>query len=182
MVPWVAMSGRAVASLCVKPEEAWRALQQVNEWIRFADAKASAVLAGSGVLGAFLVRAIPRVSDFRVHPLRAVLLTVAICGIGVSTLITLQVLAPRLRTGEARSLIYFDHVARRYGGDRQAFLARYYRVAEDDALLCEQLAEQLWANSLVARRKFRRVAFAIYALGIAMFAAGAAVVVGRLWG
>ena len=107
-------------------------------------------------------------------------LTIAICAVGTSALITLRVLTPRLRTGEARSLLYFDHVARRYGGDRQAFVARYLRLGEDEQALCEQLVEQLWANSLVARRKFRRVAFGIYALGLAMLAAGAAVVVGRL--
>jgi hypothetical protein len=164
----------------VKPEEAWRGLQQVNEWIRFADAKAGAVLAGSGVLGAFLVHAIPRLSDFRDQPVRALLLSVAICSLGLSALITLRVLAPRLRTGEARSLVYFDHVARRYGKDRQAFVTRYLHVGEDDVALCTQLVEQMWANSLVARRKFRRVALATYALGTAMFAAGAAVIVERL--
>jgi Family of unknown function (DUF5706) len=164
----------------VKPEDAWRGLQQVNEWIRFADAKAGAVLAGSGVLGAFLVHAIPRLSDFRDQPVRAVLLSLAVCSVGLSALITLGVLAPRLRTGEARSLLYFDHVARRYGQDRQAFVAMYLHLGEDEAALCNQLIEQMWANSLVARRKFRRVAIATYALGTAMFAAGAAVVIERL--
>ncbi|MDQ7903066.1 hypothetical protein RB614_00840 [Phytohabitans sp. ZYX-F-186] len=103
-------------------EESWKSLQQVNEWIRFADAKAGAVLAASGVLGALLVNAIPRLEDFKIHTTRAVLLALAIVCIGVSSLLTLQILAPRLRTGEARSLIYFDHVARRYGNDRNAFV------------------------------------------------------------
>jgi len=43
------------------------------------------------------------------------------------------------------------------------------------------LAEQIWANSLVARRKFRRVSYAITSLGLAMAASGFAVLVERLW-
>jgi hypothetical protein len=165
----------------VQVDDAWKSLSQVNDWIRFADAKAVAVLAGSGVLGGFLVRAIPTLPDFETRPIRAALLSLAIVCVGISTLITLRTVAPRLRAGEARSLIYFDHVARRYPTDREGFVDNYLSLARDDSRLCANLAEQVWANSLVARRKFRRVTYAVGFLGVAMVSSGLAVVVQRVW-
>jgi hypothetical protein len=166
----------------VGADDAWRSLGQINEWIRFADAKAGAVLAASGVLGAFLVNDVPRLEDFKVHTTRAALLAVAIICIGLSSLLSLQILAPRLRTGEARSLIYFDHVARRYASDRNGFADNYLSLTKIDTDLTRQIADQVWATSIVARRKFRRVSYAIRLLGAAMVSAGAAVIVERLGG
>lgn len=165
----------------VQVEDAWKSLSQVNDWIRFADAKAVAVLTGSGVLGGFLVKAIPRIADFKIYPIRAGLLSVAIVCVGISALIVLRTVAPRLRTGEARSLIYFDHVAGRYPTNRGAYVENYVNLATDGARFSENIVEQVWANSLVARRKFRRVAYAVTFLGIAMASSGVAVIVQRVW-
>lgn len=163
-------------------EDAWKSLSQINEWIRFADAKAGAVLAASGVLGAFLVNDVPRLEDFKVHTTRAVLIAIAVVCVGLSSLVSLHILAPRLRTGEARSLIYFDHIARRYANDRNGFAENYLGLTKVDTDLARQIADQVWANSIVARRKFRRVSYAIRLLGAAMVSASAAVIVERLWG
>jgi hypothetical protein len=171
-----------VSSAAVNSEDAWRSLQQVNEWVRFADTKAAAVLAGSGVLGGVLVAAVPSLADFRAHTTRAVLLSVAIICVGVSSLLSLRILAPRLRTGEPRSLIYFDHIARRYAADCNGFVDNYLALARTADDLSRQVAEQIWSNSRVARRKFVRVSLAVRFLGVAMVAAGLAVVVQRLWG
>jgi Family of unknown function (DUF5706) len=165
----------------MRTEESWRSLQQVNEWIRLADAKAGAVLAASGVLGAFLVNSVPRLADFHVHSTRAALLTIAIACTGASALITLQTLAPRLRVSEARSLIYFDHIALRYANDSDAFVDTYIELVADENSLLRQVTEQVWANSVIARSKFRRVGYAVRLLGLAMLTSGAAVVVARLW-
>lgn len=163
-------------------DEAWKSLTQVNEWIRFADAKAGAVLAASGVLGGLLVTSIPSREDFAIHVVRSILLSAAIVCVGASTLITLRILAPRLRTGEARSLIYFSHIARRYADDRNAFVENFLSLVNDGDRHAEHVAEQIWANSRVAHQKFKSVTFAIYLLGVAMVAAGSAVAVQRLGG
>ena len=95
-------------------------------------------------------------------------------------MIAARVLAPRLRTGEARSLIYFDHVARRYDGDRGSYVDNFMALTADERRFEQHLAEQVWANSKVASGKYRRVAVAIYLLGGAMLSSGAAVLVYRL--
>lgn len=160
-------------------EESWRLLQHVTESIKFADTKAGAVLAGSGVLGGVLVTAAPTGHDFEAYPVPAVLTVLAIVCVGASALLSLLVLAPRLRAGEPRSLIYFDHIARR---NRDAFVDNYRTLVEREDDLIRQVADQIWANSQVARLKFRRVAVAVWSLGAGMVLAGAAAVAQQLWG
>ncbi|SCG13989.1 hypothetical protein GA0070610_0181 [Micromonospora echinofusca] len=53
-------------------------------------------------------------------------------------------------------------------------------LTADEERFERHLAEQVWANSKVARAKFRRVAVAIYLLGAAMLSSGAAVLAYRL--
>jgi hypothetical protein len=166
----------------VQVDDAWKSLSQVNEWIRFADAKAFAVLAGSGVLGSFLVGTIPHLKDFRVFPVRAALLSIAITCVGISALIALRCVAPRLHMGEDRSLIYFSHVAQGYSDDRGDFVKSYLSLATNESKLGEIIVEQVWANSLVARRKFRRVAYSVTFLGLAMVSSGLAVIGQRVLG
>ncbi|OLF13462.1 hypothetical protein BU204_27070 [Actinophytocola xanthii] len=132
-------------------------------------------------MGGFLVKSVPRLPDFDAYPLRAVLLSVATVCVGISALISLRTVAPRLRTGEARSLVYFDHIARRYPTGRGAFIENYVRLATDEGRFLENVIEQVWANSLVARRKFRRVSYAVTFLGLAMVTSGLAVIVHRAW-
>jgi Family of unknown function (DUF5706) len=171
----------AIALPLVATDESWKLLEHVNEWLRFADAKAGAILAASGVLGGLMLSSIPTRSKALAHPLNAVLILIALAGIAASSLLTLRVLAPRLRTGEARSLVYFDHIARRYQSERNAFVDNYLSLANDGDGLARQLTEQIWANSLVARRKFRQVSYATRFLGLSMFSCGCAVLIQRVW-
>ncbi len=163
-------------------DSAWKSLAQVNEWIRFADAKAAATLAASGVLGGLLVKQVPSAGDFAERPGFSILLALAILCDGSAALITTRTLAPRLRTGEPRSLIYFDHIAKRYQRDAAEFSENFVRIASDEQRFAIQLSDQIWANSQVARRKFRNASIAIYMLGGAMVASGCAVVLDRLSG
>ncbi|BCJ29587.1 hypothetical protein Asera_37780 [Actinocatenispora sera] len=135
-------------------------------------------------MGGILVRSIPRASDFHhdaIHAIHAIVLSLAIVCIGASAVISLRTLAPRLRSlGEPDSMIYFDHIARRYGSDKELYIRRFVRLSAKDNLVAEQVVEQIWANSCVARRKFQHVALAIYLLGAGMILSGLAVLVQRL--
>jgi len=165
----------------VKMDDGWKSLQQVNEWIRFADAKAVAILAASGLLGGLVVKAIPHYRSLAAHPVHTVLLGLAMVCIGASAITTLRTITPRLRAGEARSLLYFEHIAKRYSADRAGFVENFLNLLDDDARLARQVGDQLWANSLVARGKFRRVAYATWFLSGGMIFAGTAVLADRLW-
>lgn len=156
-------------------EGAWRLLGVVDEWVRYADVKASATLAGAGVLfGALaaagasdhIVSAPPATGVFGIISL---VLAVIAAGLAIWNLV------PLLRFGEPASLIYFEHVARAYEKCTDHSKALREMMSDEDEYF-EQLANQVWANSRVARNKFLLNGFAAGALGLAVLAGGAAVI------
>src|SRR2546423_8462287 len=165
----------------MRSEDAWKALDQVNGWIRFADGKAVALLAAAGAFGGLLVNTVPHRADFRTHASSAVLQAAALACVGCAALIALRALWPVLRTADPRSLLYFDQIARRYGADRHAFVDQYVAGFPDGRALARQLANQGWANSMVALAKFRATSFAAAFLTGGMGLAGTAVIIRRLW-
>lgn len=143
---------------------------QTTDWIRVADTKAAAILAGGGVLGGVLVRAFPVVAQWWSQPWHCGFLLASLALVTTSGLLALTVFAPRLRSGGRRSLIYFDHIAAKYS--RMAdFKTAYLAMLDREGQLREALAEQLWATSRIAREKFRRVTVSVWLLAGALITA-----------
>ncbi|MEH1017671.1 Pycsar system effector family protein [Micromonospora sp. CPCC 206060] len=124
--------------------------------IRFADVKAAAVLAASGVLAGQL----PSAHD---PWARGVVLVAGVC-IVLSALLALYTLVPRRQVTTVWSLHYYDHVARRYGDDREAFIDAWVKAAADEDAFERAVVGQIWTANLVAHRKFIRVTWSIRAL------------------
>lgn len=158
-------------------EDAWRLLNSVNEWVRFADAKAGGALAGAGVLAGALATA--GLSDKFDHaPTAAVALGATSGGLAVvAAALALWALLPTLRVGEPVSLIYFEHVARKYKDDIAGHAAAVRALITDEEQYFQQVAAQVWANSKVARAKFLASAWALTALGVAVLLGGVAAIV-----
>ncbi|MFF5217831.1 Pycsar system effector family protein [Micromonospora sp. NPDC000442] len=133
--------------------------------IRFADVKAAAILAAAGVLAGQL-------PSGHGYWARAVLLVAGIC-IVLSALLALYTLAPRRQMTTAWSLHYYDHVARRYGDDREAFIDAWVEAAADEASFERAVVGQIWAANMVAYRKFTRITWAIRALVVGVVALAA---------
>ncbi|MGW1682585.1 Pycsar system effector family protein [Saccharopolyspora sp. NPDC002376] len=148
-------------------EDAWKALQQANDWIKVADAKAAAALAGSGVLGGLLVRGFPRLGEWQHAPWRASFILAGFVMVSASALLALSVVLPRLRNTGQNSTIFFGHIALRYR-DVHNFKASFLPALDREAQLRELLAEQLWSNSRVAQRKLRTVSVSVWLLGAAL--------------
>jgi len=149
----------------VDAAEAWKAVGLVNDWVRHAETKAAATLATSGVIGGVLFNLVKNQTEFS--------LTIKILGpaSGVlafgAAIAAVVALWPRLRTTESpTSLLYFDHIARRYPRDNQVteYVAALKGLVADPDGLLEQLGQQVWANARVARRKFRWAGWAMIAL------------------
>lgn len=137
-------------------------LQQANEMIRFADVKAAAVLAAAGVLAGQLRSAHGSWA-------RGVLLVASVC-IVLGALLALYTLAPRRQATTAWSLHYYDHVARRYGDDREAFIDAWVEATSDEDAFERAVVGQIWAANMVAYRKFTRITWAIRALVVGVVA------------
>jgi hypothetical protein len=59
-------------------------------------------------------------------------------------------LVPTLRVGEPVSLIYFEHVARKYRKDTGGHAAAVKDLLADEDRYFKDVAAQVWANSVVA--------------------------------
>lgn len=148
-------------------EDAWKALLLVNDWIKVADAKAVATLAGGGVLGGLLVRGFPHPDEWHHAPWRAGLVLASFALVSASALLAMSVVLPRLRNPGRTSPLYFGDIAARYR-DVSTFKASFLPVLDREAQLRELLAEQLWSSSRIAWRKHRTVSVSVWLLGAAL--------------
>lgn len=148
-------------------ENLWKVLEHTNDWIRFADTKAAGTLAGSGVLGGLAANAL---LDEATHLSTVALwfIIVGLTGLLVATGLAVFVLVPRLKAGEATSLIYYEHVARKYKKDADAHHHDLLKLLADDDELDKQLANQVWANATVARQKYLLSGWSLIALAVAV--------------
>ena len=158
-------------------EDAWRLLNSTNEWVRFADAKAGGALAGAGVLAGALATA--GLSDkFDTAPNAAVWFGM-LAGVAslVAAALSVYALLSTLRVGEPVSLIYFEHVARRYRADTDGHAEAVKELLSDEDRYFKEVAAQVWANSVVARGKFLASAWALTALGVGVLLGGIAALI-----
>jgi hypothetical protein len=141
-------------------EYAWKSLQLISEWIKVADVKAGALLAANGVFVGFAMSGALRLGSLRVAPVNAVLASLALVCAVASTVLAVRALNPRVDVGGPPSLLYFDSIASRHGDDREKFVQSYVNLTADPARLTRQLADQIWATSVVTRYKYRYIRWA----------------------
>ncbi len=155
------------------PDQAWRALALVNDWIKHAEAKVAATLAITGAAGVTLFNLIfPRDDPSRTLNIAAVVSAAGLfCAGGFSAL----ALLPRLRARpwkqeDPTSLLFFRHVARKYKTDYPAYGDVLATLTTDADALTRQIAQQIHSNALVAHRKYRWANLAVVALTIGLVA------------
>lgn len=163
-----AQAGGADASVAA----AWRVLDAVSSWITFADAKAGAALAVAGVLGGVLInmqRGHMSMLGRGIVLLSAVLVVCSVACAGVA-------LRPRRHTGAAVSLIFFGHIADGEESSQDAYLKEFSELVQDPARLVEQIGNQVWASSRIAKVKYDWVDRALVLLFCALFLLGVSAV------
>ncbi len=95
----------------------------------------------------------------------------------VAASLAMYALIPTLRVGEPVSLIYFEHVARRYKGDSDRHAAAVEDLLSDQNKYFREVAAQVWANSVVARGKFLASGWALAVLALGVLFAGVAALI-----
>lgn len=158
-------------------DEAWRILVRTDEWVRFADAKAAGALAAAGVLSGALITAAASES-FSHPPLLAVIFAIG-CGMCTvtSASLSLYALIPRLRVGEPTSLMYFEHIGRRYSADSPGYSRALTEMLANEDKYFAEVSAQIWANSTIARKKHLASGWSIAILGIGIALAGLAALI-----
>lgn len=161
----------AVASVAGNPDQAWKMLGLVNDWIKHAETKAAGTVAASGISAGVLYNLMKGVTD----PGKCIEVPAVICGIFITIagLSAAWALRPRLWAREdPTSNLYFEHIARRHG--RKAGFAEYDKtvrvLSTEDAALVGEIAGQIWANAHVARAKYRWASIGLTAVLLALAA------------
>ena len=147
-------------------EQLWRIYAAINEWIRFADTKAAALLALNGVLVAAAVSPLKEEWNFLTnHPTVLVLLT--LCGVSlfVSAFYCLKCIQPKLRIKPApassTSLIFFEDIAVYESAELYGNAALALSKQEG---AFNEISKQVWAVSQVAHAKHRQIHWAVLSL------------------
>lgn len=162
----------------VRPDQAWKALALVNEWIRHAEAKTVATLAATGVATGVLYNIC---KDWSSPPLIGCVLAV---GGGVvlfaAFICCAGVLVPRLQIGkwsrkpskDLGNLLFFRDIAVTYKEDGPSYVDVLCTLTGDDDQLTRHIAAQVHANATVAHAKYWWADAAIFLLagGVALLA------------
>jgi hypothetical protein len=163
-------------------ERAWKTLGVVNEWVRFLDGKATAILAADAAIVAAVVGPLKDSFSYLREHLVVLLLFGAMFGcLGRSVLKGLHCVAPALfprkfplwhlfdatkppseTDPNGESVLFFEHVASAewQGGYRSAALS----VFSSNEKTFYHLTDQIQANSIVARQKSMDIGQAIQSL------------------
>lgn len=160
----------------VPVDDAWKALDLAIGWIKHAETKAVANLAGAGVVGGILYNLAKGHSDVRGWYLAAALVCAAAMLVAaVSAGIALR---PRLRVrGHQSNRLYFG-ATRASGATAAAYLPALRALISDPEALLEEISEQVWVNSYIAGAKYRWAAIASGATLVGLVALGATAMIG----
>lgn len=145
-------------------EDIWKTIDQQAVWVRHAEAKALASLAGQGALASLLVAALRDTQLIRWADV--VGLAAAALSLLAGSLTAAAVVTPRFRvrgqsTPTPDDLIYYRDVADapRRGSERYA--TELVNLTGDPARLARALGRQAYGLALVADRKSRLSAWAV---------------------
>jgi Family of unknown function (DUF5706) len=164
-------------------DNSWKQLQQVTEAVRYADTKAGLILTLNGVLIGLIAVRVQSQGFLGTHPLPAAFLLIAIAFLALSVAFDLAAVMPRLSApGQRASLLHFDHVGERYPGRQDEYVDQLSVLLADPEDLRREIGAQVWANSLVARRKHTFIQRSLRLLGGAFAATVLATVIGALGG
>lgn len=151
-----------------KIENLWKIFGNINEWIRYSDTKAVALL---GIQGVILGITFGSHTIFTELTLMQLLLAAAgIVSNVLSAFLAFMCLSPRLGHGRLVSPIYFKSIAGEFAsaGEYEKFVESSFRNPSD---ISHHLSVQIFANAQIAQIKFRSVAWSVrfFAFALAMW-------------
>ena len=163
------------ATTSADPEQAWKALTLVNDWVKHAETKLAAVLAATGVTGVILFNLVKdRTHYSHIYAVAAAICCASIVAAGIFGVIGLY---PRVRLQakleeDTANPLFFHDVARAYKGDAPSYTGVLHTLTTNPDDLVRHISQQVHANAVVAHRKYQWANRAIRALILDLLALG----------
>lgn len=168
---------RRAIILTRKKEDLWNTYKAINELIRFADTKATAILAINGVVAGFYFSNISSIQTILGQSSIAVIPLVAAMGfVLISAGFAAYCMIPRLGT-KKECLIFFCDIVRNYRNATD--YEKAIKKAPSEKVETD-LAHQIWTNSGIASLKYGSVWYSVFFFVAALFASIAFAIV-VLW-
>lgn len=139
----------------LRTEDLWKTYEAINELIRFADTKATAIMAIDGVIAGFFFSNIGTIQTIlKVKPIALIPLLMAAGFILLSLGFSAYCVIPRLKMNKSKCLIFFGDIS-----EYQS--AEAYRKAIENEMSGDKieghLIDQIWTNSKIAERKYAAI-------------------------
>lgn len=139
-----------------KLENQWKIYQMINELTRFSDSKAAASITFNGIFYVLFFSSINGSNTFLSFSWLSIILAVlTFITSSISIIYSFLCIIPTLGSKGTKSIFYFDHIAEHPKSIDYLLYSKQIYVKDDE--LFEQLSEQIYINSKIARKKFRNV-------------------------
>lgn len=145
--------------MSTKIESLWKTYEAINELTRFADTKATAILAFNGIIAGFFFSNIGTVQTVLMQSQIALIpLALAIIFVLVSMVFSAYCVMPRLGN-KKNCLIFFYDIARNYkrAADYEIAWKKIKRPNFET-----ELSQQIWENSRITSEKYNLVWCAVF--------------------
>jgi len=140
-------------------ENLWKTLGSINEWVRFSEGKAIALLAAQGVLIGVLSQNL-LLDDFSLNAKESITVGLALAFNGGSMFFAFLCLNPRIKLKGGISPLFFGSIASSFKASNEYF-DYYNEKMSNEESISKELCGQIFVNSQIANRKYRNVAYSI---------------------
>ena len=140
-------------------DDLWKTLASINEWVRFSEGKAIALLAAQGLFVSIIAQnGLGQESGTETVSLclgyLALILNV------ISMFFAFLCLNPRLKLGGGVSPLYFGSIASSFNNSKE-YQSYFKEKMGDSESVLRELSGQIFVNSQIADRKYRNVAYSL---------------------
>lgn len=142
-------------------EKYWNILQQINDWVKYSETKASIILTVHGIIITVIYSNAENVYNALNNSQTLFYFTLAFALLCIlSIFFAFKCVNPRLKNKNPKSIIYFGHIAKKFT-DFQDYYSVSKPIISNQNEFEKQISEQIHVNSSIAWKKFVNVTWSL---------------------
>ena len=144
-----------------KTDSYWNILNSIDDSIKFADAKAIALLSIYSILITIVFTGSTIITSFAgLSIIRIIVLIISSLSFVVSIYYAFKCLMPSFTYKSKESVLFFLNISNKYK-TADAYFKSSYQIISDENKLLEQLAEQVYTKSIITKEKYKHVKISV---------------------